>query len=174
MIQVEERRHHGLTTRCDCSDAELEFQTEAFNRQLAGVDAEIWVHTCWGNPDQQRLLGSADPGSKSGGALPHLLQLNADVITFECASSDGRDLPLFAQYKTDKKIGIGVVNHCITTVEPAEYVGGLIGKVLEYIPPERPIITTDCRFGRDSLSNSRLIFSILLWIERGADGGPDG
>ena len=49
-IQVEEPRHHGLTTRPDCSDAELEFQTAAFNRQLDGVDAEIWVHTCWGNP----------------------------------------------------------------------------------------------------------------------------
>jgi len=51
-IQVEEPRHHGLTTRPDCSDAELEFQTAAFNRQLDGVDAEIWVHTCWGNPKQ--------------------------------------------------------------------------------------------------------------------------
>src|SRR5204862_6493202 len=37
LIQVEEHRHHALTTRPDCTDAELEFQTEAFNRQLAGV-----------------------------------------------------------------------------------------------------------------------------------------
>ena len=55
VIQVEEPRHHGLTTRPDCTEAELEFQTEAFNRQLAGIDAEIWVHTCWGNPNQQRV-----------------------------------------------------------------------------------------------------------------------
>jgi hypothetical protein len=27
-----------------------------------------------------------------------LLQLDADVITFECASSNGRDLPLFGKY----------------------------------------------------------------------------
>jgi 5-methyltetrahydropteroyltriglutamate--homocysteine methyltransferase len=85
-------------------------------------------------------------------ALPHLLQLDdADVITFECASNDGKDLPLFAKYQTDKKIGIGVVNH-YTVVEPAEHVAGLIRKALEYIPPERLVITTDCGFGREGLS----------------------
>ena len=55
LIQVEEPPHHGRTTRPDCTDADLEFLTQAFNRQLVGVDAEIWVHTCWGNPNQQRV-----------------------------------------------------------------------------------------------------------------------
>ena len=75
-------------------------------------------------------------GQSDERALPHLLQLNADVITFECASSDGRDLPLFGKFKTDKKIGIGVVNHCITTVEPAEHVAALIRKALEIFKAE--------------------------------------
>ena len=48
LIQVEEPPHHGRSTRPDCTEADLEFLTEAFNRQLVGVDAEIWVHTCWG------------------------------------------------------------------------------------------------------------------------------
>ena len=55
VIQVEEPRHHGMTTLPDCKDSDLEFQTEAFNRQLDGVEAEIWVHCCWGNPNQQRV-----------------------------------------------------------------------------------------------------------------------
>jgi len=162
LIQVEEPRHHGLTTRPDCTEADLEFQTEVFNRQLAGVDAEIWVHTCWGNPNQQRVYWEVPSYER---ALPHLLQLDADVITFECASSDGRDLPLFANYKTDKKIGIGVVNHCITTVEPAEYVAGLIRKALEYIPPERLVITTDCGFGREGLSRRIAYYKCVSLVE---------
>jgi 5-methyltetrahydropteroyltriglutamate--homocysteine methyltransferase len=149
LIQVEEPRHHGLTTRADCTDHELEFQTEAFNRQLGGVEAEIWAHTCWGNPNQQRVYWEVPSYER---ALPHLLQLDADVITFECASSGGKDLHLFGQYKTDKKIGIGVVNHCNTVVEPPEAVAALIRKALEYIPPERLVITTDCGFGREGLS----------------------
>jgi hypothetical protein len=47
-----------------CTDADLEFLTEEFNRQLTGVNAEIWVHTCWGNPNQQRVHWSC--GSRSG------------------------------------------------------------------------------------------------------------
>ena len=31
-------------------------------------------------------------------ALPHLLQLNADVITFECACNEGKDLPNRSPY----------------------------------------------------------------------------
>jgi 5-methyltetrahydropteroyltriglutamate--homocysteine methyltransferase len=162
VIQVEEPRQHGLTTRPDCSDAELEFQTQAFNRQLAGVDAEIWVHTCWGNPNQQRVYWEVPSYER---ALPYLLQLNADVITFECASNGGKDLPLFAQYKTDKQIGIGVVNHCNTVVEPAEHVAGLIRKALEYIPVERLVITTDCGFGREGLSRRIAYYKCVALVE---------
>src|SRR5262249_3840008 len=119
VIQVEEPRHHGLTTLPTCTDKDLEFQTEAFNRQLAGVEAEGWVPPGGATRNKRRFYWE---GRSYERALPHLLQLKCDVTTFECASSDGRDLPLFAQYKTDKKIGIGVVNHCNTIVEPAEHV----------------------------------------------------
>jgi 5-methyltetrahydropteroyltriglutamate--homocysteine methyltransferase len=162
LIQVEEPRQHGLTTRADCSDAELEFQTQAFNRQLAGVEAEIWAHTCWGNPNQQRVYWEVPSYER---ALPYLLQLDSDVITFECASSNGRDLPLFAKYPTEKKIGIGVVNHCNTIVEPPEHVAGLIRKALEYIPPGRLVVTTDCGFGREGLSRRIAYYKCVSLVQ---------
>ncbi|HMD66097.1 MAG TPA: hypothetical protein VKG22_05550 [Stellaceae bacterium] len=162
LIQVEVPRHHGLTTRPDCTEPDLEFQTQAFNRQLAGVDAEIWVHTCWGNPNQQRVYWEVPSYER---ALPYLLQLDADVITFECASNDGKDLPLFARYRTDKKIGIGVVNHCNTVVEPPEHVARLIRKALEYILPERLLITTDCGFGREGLSRRIAYYKCVSLVE---------
>src|SRR5262245_17736007 len=56
VIQVEETRHHMRAQQDDGTDADLEFLTEEFNRQLVGVNAEIWVHTCWGNPNQQRVF----------------------------------------------------------------------------------------------------------------------
>jgi hypothetical protein len=149
LIQVEEPPHHSRALMEGTTDADLEFQTMAFNRQLDGVDAEIWVHTCWGNPNQQRVHWKV-PSYERG--LPHLLQLKCDVLTIECASSDGRDLALFKHIKTDKKIAIGVVNHCDTVVEPAEHVAALIRTALEYIPKERLIISTDCGFGREGLS----------------------
>lgn len=162
IVQVEEPPHHMRSQLPDCTDADLEFLTRAFNRQLGGVAAEIWVHTCWGNPNQQRVHWEVPSYER---ALPHLLQLDADVLTFECASSDGRDLALFGKYKTDKKIGIGVVNHCNTVVEPAEHVARLIRKALEYIPPERLIVTTDCGFGREGLSRRIAYYKCVALVE---------
>jgi 5-methyltetrahydropteroyltriglutamate--homocysteine methyltransferase len=162
IVQVEEPPHHMRSQLPDCTDADLQFLTDAFNRQLKGVDAEIWVHTCWGNPNQQRVHWEVPSYER---ALPHLFQLDADVITFECASSDGRDLALFGKYKTDKKIGIGVVNHCNTVVEPAEHIARLIRKALEHIPPERLIVTTDCGFGREGLSRRIAYYKCVALVE---------
>jgi 5-methyltetrahydropteroyltriglutamate--homocysteine methyltransferase len=162
LIQVEEPPHHARSLRPDCTEADLEFLTEAFNRQLVGVDAEIWVHTCWGNPNQQRIYWDVPSYER---AMPHLLRLNADVITFECASSNGRDMALFGKYKTDKKIGIGVINHCNTIVEPAEYVADLIRRALEFVPPERLVITTDCGFGREGLSRRIAYYKCVSLVE---------
>jgi 5-methyltetrahydropteroyltriglutamate--homocysteine methyltransferase len=162
LIQVEEPPHHSRALLPETTDKDLAFMTEAFNRQLAGVDSEIWVHTCWGNPNQQRTYWEVPSYER---ALPHLLQLDCDVLTIECASSDGRDLPLFGRYKTDKKIGIGVVNHCNTVVEPAEHVARLIRKALEYIPPERLVVTTDCGFGREGLSRRIAHYKCVALVE---------
>ena len=126
------------------------------------LDRQPRASTCWGNPNQQRVYWEVPSYER---ALPHLLQLNCDVITFECASTDGRDLPLFAKFNTDKKIGIGVVNHCITTVEPAEHVAALIRKALEYIPKEQLVITTDCGFGREGLSRRIAYYKCVALVE---------
>src|SRR5262249_33484962 len=96
---------------------------------------------------------------------PPLFHLACAVIPFECAWRAGRALPLFAKYKTDKKIGIGVVNHCITTVEPAEHVAALIRKALEYIPKEQLVITTDCGFGREGLSRRIAYYKCVSLVE---------
>ncbi len=162
VIQVEEPRQHGMTRQGDCGEADLEFQTEAFNRQLKGVDAEIWVHTCWGNPNQQRVYPEVPSYER---ALPYLLELDADVVTFECASSGGRDLPLFAKYKTEKKIGIGVVSHTNTLVEQPEHVAALIRRALEFIPPERLLVTTDCGFGREGLSRRIAYYKCVSLVQ---------
>ena len=55
VIQVEEPQHHIAGANGTATDKDLEFFTEAVNREIAGVGTEIWLHTCWGNPNQQPL-----------------------------------------------------------------------------------------------------------------------
>ncbi len=164
VIQVEEPRHH-IAAADGISDGELQFLTDALNREIKGVDTEIWLHTCWGNPSQQPIHWERPSYER---ALPYLLQTDADVITLECASTGGRDLPLLGKYRTDKKIAIGVVNHSTAAVEPPEVVADLIRRALEYVPPERLILSSDCGFGREGLSR-RIAFYKAVAISLGTN-----
>jgi 5-methyltetrahydropteroyltriglutamate--homocysteine methyltransferase len=94
-------------------------------------------------------------------ALPYLLATDADVVTLECASTGGRDLPLLGKHKTDKRIAIGVVNHSTAAAEPPEIVAGIIQKALEYVPPDRLIPSSDCGFGREGLSRRVAFFKTV-------------
>ncbi len=165
VILVEEPQHHIAGANGTATDKDLEFFTEAVNREIAGVNTEIWLHTCWGNPNQQPLHWERPSYERS---LPYLLQTNADVLTLECASTSGRDLPLLAKFRTDKKIAIGVVNHSTAAVEPPEVVASLIRKALEYVPAERLILSTDCGFGREGLAR-RIAFYKAVAINLGAN-----
>ena len=165
VIQLEEPRHHMAAIEPATSDKDLQFFTDAVNREIQGVETEVWLHTCWGNPNQQPLYWERPSYER---ALPYLLQTTADVITLETASTGGRDLKYLGQYRTDKKIAIGVVSHTATAVEPPEVVANLIRAALEWVPPERLILSTDCGFGREGLSR-RIAFYKCVAINLGAN-----
>ncbi len=162
LIQVEEPPHHGrvLQPRLHRGRSRVPHRgVQPATRRRGRGDLGAY------------LLGQSEPAARvlegaelrAGAAAP--AAADCDVITFECASTDGQDLPLFKHIKTDKKIGIGVVNHCNTVVEPPEYVAALIRKALEYIPPERLVITTDCGFGREGLSRRIAYYKCVALVE---------
>ena len=75
VIQIEEPMIHFVAaTRPQDTDA-LDFLVEAFNHEIAGLDeAEVWVHTCWGNPNMQRA--AANP-SYANSVDTHLERLDS-------------------------------------------------------------------------------------------------
>jgi methionine synthase II (cobalamin-independent) len=56
------------------------------------------------------------------------LQIIADVLTLECASNHGWDLPLLKHRKTEKKIAIRAISHTMTAVELPHLIANLIRK----------------------------------------------
>ena len=145
----------------------MEFFVRIFNNTVKGLRdrTEVWCHTCWGNPAQQRLFAT---NQSYKDALPHLNQLDVDVLTFECCTSDGMDLELIGRDITDKKIAIGVVNHRDLQVERPEQVADLIRRALKHIPAERLILSSDCGFGREGMSR-RIAFFKMVSIVRGTN-----
>ena len=168
VIQMEEPNIHLVgVQRGGGAQLGVEFFVETFNNTVKGLRdlTEVWAHTCWGNPAQQRLFATNQSYTH---ALPYLNQLDVDVLTFECCTTDGMDLEAIGKTITDKKIAIGVVDHRNLQVERPEQVADLIRRALEHIPVERLALSSDCGFGREGMSR-RIAFYKMVSIVRGAN-----
>jgi len=168
IIQMEEPNIHLVgIQRGGGTQLGVDFFVEIFNHTVKGLRdlTEVWAHTCWGNPAQQRLFAT---NQSYQDALPHLNKLDVDVLTFECATSDGMDLESIGRAITDKKIAIGVVDHRNLQVERPEQVADLIRRALRHIPADRLILSSDCGFGREGMSR-RIAFYKMVSIVRGAN-----
>ena len=144
-----------------------EFFVDTFNRTVRGLrdKTEVWCHTCWGNPAQQRLYAT---NQSYASALPLLNRLDVDVMTFETCANDGLDLEAIGRTITGKKIAIGVVDHRNLQVERPEQVADLIRRALKHIPLERLVISSDCGFGREGMSR-RIAYYKMVSIVRGTN-----
>jgi 5-methyltetrahydropteroyltriglutamate--homocysteine methyltransferase len=163
VIQVEEPAIHGMVG-VDDGEVTGDFLVEAFNCEVKGLGdkAEVWCHTCWGNPAAQRTETRRRFYTK---ALPFFDRLDVDVITFEAADNGGDELESFAKgIGPGKKIAIGVVSHRTLQIERPEEVAALIRRALKFIPPERLIISTDCGFGRQGMSRMHAFYKMVSLV----------
>ena len=160
IVQVEEPAIHQVIADPK-QPIKIEKWVEAFNAEVKGLrdKCEVWCHTCWGSPAAQRVA-SRDQSYKA--ALPYLDQLDCDVLTVEGAFNRGMDLEHFGKMiGKDKKIALGVISHRTLQVERPEEIADLIRRALKYIEPERLILTSDCGFGRQSMSRMHAFYKMV-------------
>ena len=134
VIQMEEPQIHLLAARGVVDKIiNPEFMLEVFNNTVRGLRAktEVWCHTCWGNPSQQRMFAQVQSYKP---ALKILNKVDADVITFESCSSGGMDLEAIGREITDMKVAIGVIDHHSLQVETPTEVADHIRMALKHIP----------------------------------------
>ena len=123
--------------------------------------AEVWCHTCWGNPSQQRMFKEIQSYAP---ALEHLNQVDADVITFESCSSGRMDLEAIGRQITEKKVAIGVIDHHSLQVEKPEDVADHIREALRHIPAERLVIASDCGMGREGMARRHARYKMVSLV----------
>jgi len=118
---------------------------DLFNREIEGVNAQIWGHFDWGRPMNQLSLGEVASFEE---LFKHIGDAKLDVIGMEAASTYGenlqKELKVWKEYCPDKDICIGVVNHRRTTVETPQEVNSIIAKALRYVPAEKLAVYNDC------------------------------
>jgi 5-methyltetrahydropteroyltriglutamate--homocysteine methyltransferase len=164
-IQIEEPQIHFMRARNLESDVlNAAFLLEVFRTTVKGLRAksEVWAHTCWGNPFQQRMFAEVQSYRP---ALEAMNELDADVITFESCSSGGIDLEAIGKSITKAKIAIGVIDHHTLQIERPEDVAAHIRRALEFISPERLVVCSDCGMGRGGMSRRHAFFKMVAMVQ---------
>jgi len=164
VIQMEEPQIHLLAARGVVDDViNPEFMLRVFNNTVRGLreKTEVWCHTCWGNPSQQRMFAEVQSYAP---ALELLAQVDADVITFETRSSGAGDLPAIGREIKNMKIGIGVIDHHTLQVESPQEVATSVRKALEHVPADRLVVCTDCGMGREGMRRRHALYKMTSLV----------
>jgi methionine synthase II (cobalamin-independent) len=139
-----------------------DWEVEAVNTAVEDVDAQFWVHTCWGNysgtpgyfPDEEeREFGAwvldhrpahAAAPERAHGIFPNVLDANIYALNYEVGRTGPDDLKPLLDNNWTKPFVAGVIDVKSTVTETAEEVADRIRQVLEFVPAERLGLSTDC------------------------------
>ena len=157
-IQIEEPTLHFWANTYGSRSDEVKFMVEAYNREVQGLDdVEIWIHTCWGNPNMQRVI---DNDSYRESFELYLHACRGDVWTVEMTDRDFAEIELFGPLKgrLPKKLCVGVVSHRTLQADRSEDVAARIRKALVHVAPEQLIVSSDCGFGRQGCNRDVAFF----------------
>jgi 5-methyltetrahydropteroyltriglutamate--homocysteine methyltransferase len=164
VIQMEEPMIHSVPARGKAfGKLSVDDLVKVFNNTTKGLrgKTEVWCHTCWGNPCQQRIWDQVQSYQPT---LEALNTVDADALTFETCSVGIGDLQAIGKIIKEKKVVIGVVDHRTLQVERPEAVAALIREALKYIEPERLIISTDCGMGREGMGRRHANYKMVSMV----------
>ena len=164
VVQLEEPQIHMTPMRGPAfGKLDMKDLVGVFDNTVKGLreKTEVWCHTCWGNPSQQRMFLEVQSYAPS---LEFLNQVDADVITFESCSSGHMDLQAIGERITDKKIAIGMIDHHSLQVERPDEIADNIREALKYIPAERLILCSDCGMGREGMSRRHARYKMVSLV----------
>ncbi len=154
VIQIEEPTIHFTACFHPEEKELLDFMVDAFNHEVDGLDdVELWIHTCWGNPNMQKVYTGE---SYANSIEIYLERLKGDVWTVEMTENEFAEIDLFKPFagNLSKKLAVGVVNHRSLQADMAPVVAGRIRRALEVIPADKLVLSSDCGFGRQGFNRT--------------------
>lgn len=102
------------------------------------------IHVCrgnWSKKEETLLTGDYLP------LLPAFTNMNVDQFVLEFATPRAGEIEIIGKALSHKELGIGVINPRTDEIETVEFIVEKVEKALEYFPPERIFLNTDCGFG---------------------------
>ena len=131
-IQIDEPYYSGFPE-------DVSWGIEAVNQLVAGVDARIALHVCYGN----RYGKPAWEGSYRY-LFPAVLAARVHQLTLEFGRRGEDDVRLWKEFDPPFALGLGVIDVKLHDVETPAIVAERIRTALSIVPPARLGINPDC------------------------------
>ena len=164
-IQFEEPQIHMLAMRKIADEViNPDFSVEVFNRTVKGLRAktEVWCHTCWGNPSQQRMFTSVQ-SYKNGAGDAQQGRRRRDHLRVG-QRRRRRSGGLRQDHHRTRRSPSASSTIIRLQVERPEDIADHIRRALKYIPAERLIISSDCGMGREGMSRRHAYYKIVSLV----------
>ncbi len=116
---------------------------ELFNATVAGVNAKIGLHLCFGN-----YVGRPTAKRTYRPLFPHILNARADQYALEFANRELAEIDLWREFPSEKELAAGLVDVKNYYIETPEDVAERIRVALRYVAPEKLTIVPDCGFSQ--------------------------
>lgn len=116
---------------------------ELFNHTVAGVNAKIGTHLCFGN-----FVGRPVAKRTYHPLFPYILDMNVHQFALEFANRELSEIDLWKEFPNDRELAAGLVDVKNYYVETPEDVAERIRTALKYVAPEKLSITPDCGFSQ--------------------------
>lgn len=135
-IQIDEP---SIAVRPDAPHAFVEL----FNATVAGVNAKIGLHLCFGN-----YVGRPTAKRTYRPLFPHILDAHADQYALEFANRELAEIDLWREFPSEKELAAGLVDVKNYYIETPEDIAGRIRVALHSVAPEKLTIVPDCGFSQ--------------------------
>jgi 5-methyltetrahydropteroyltriglutamate--homocysteine methyltransferase len=113
---------------------------EALQAAVAGVQAKLALHVCFGNAHNNSF---ATP-RRYRSLFPAILDAPVSQFLFEYANREMSEIELWGEFPSDKEVAVGVIDVKAFRVETPEEVAARARVALKYIAPERLWLVPDC------------------------------
>lgn len=123
---------------------------EALKRAAAGLDCQIGLHVCGGNARRKRVYFNRYPDLAEA-----FKTADVDQVSLEHCTLDYNMLELFDRWDFKGELVCGVIDQRADYIETTDLVAARTKPVLDYFPPERLLLASECGFQHVPLDITR-------------------
>jgi 5-methyltetrahydropteroyltriglutamate--homocysteine methyltransferase len=139
------------------SPAQSEWAAEILNELIASLPpVRIGLHVCGGNPRRKRVYFT-----RYTDLAPAFRKVHIQEVLLEHCTLGYNLMDLWKLWDFKGDLGIGVIDQRSDEIETPQVIRDRLRPALEYFPPSRLLLTSECGFGHVPIDITRAKLNVL-------------